>query len=123
MSAFKDMVAADMDSVFLDADEFAEEHNLNGTDCICVVESPTTGKTLTNKGNGEKYKGYDAVHGAMATIHVKKADIGEMPVEDQDFSLDGEIFIVDTCVEHMGMLTIGLKANISGLDGAGGWWP
>ena len=119
MSAFKDIVADDMDDVFLNGDEFAEEHNLNGTDCLCIVESPTTQKGLTNSGEGEKYKGYDAVHGA--TAHIKKADIGEMPVEDQDFTLDGEMFIVDSCVEHMGMLTIGLKANITGLDGAGGW--
>jgi hypothetical protein len=31
------------------------------------------------------------------------------------------MFIVDSCVEHTGMLTIELKANITGLDGAGGW--
>ncbi len=121
MSAFKDAVADDMDDVFLNEDEFAEEHNLNGTDCLCIVESPTTKAELTNGGSGEKYKGYDAVHGAIATVHVKKADIGEMPVEDQDFTLDGEMFIVDSCVEHTGMLTIELKANITGLDGAGGW--
>ena len=118
MSAFRDMVAADMDSVFLNADEFAEEHKLNGTDCICVVESPTTQEMFKQ---GEKYEGYDAIHGLTAVVHVKKSDIGEMPVEDQDFTLDDESFQVDSCTEHMGMLTIRLRANISGIEGAGGW--
>lgn len=118
MSAFKDIVASDMDDVFLNMDEFAEEHDLNGTVCACVVESPTTKERFSQ---GEKYEGYDAIHGLTVIIHVKKADIAEMPVEDQDFTLDDELFQVDSCTEHMGMLTIRLRANISGIDGAGGW--
>ena len=118
MSAFKEMVTEDMDDVFLDLEEFADEHDLNGTLCNCIVESPTSKESLQV---GRDYEGYDAVHSIAVTIHVKKADIGEMPVEDQLLSLDEEEFLVDSCVEHMGMLTINLKANISGLDGAGGW--
>ena len=118
MSVFKDMVAEDMDAVFLNLEEFAEEHDLNGTACSCIVESPTSTSQLKQ---GKDYEGYDVVHGITAIIHVKKADLGEMPVEDQDFTLDGEMFQVDNCVEHMGMLTLTLRANISGLDGAGGW--
>ena len=33
MSAFKDLVAADNRNVFLNMDEFGEEHDLNGTKC------------------------------------------------------------------------------------------
>ena len=118
MSAFKDMVEADMDAVFLNLDEFAEEHNLNGADCVCILESPTSMGQLQQ---GKDYEGYDVVHRTVITIHVKKSDLGEMPVEDQDFTLDGELFQVESCVEHKGMLTLSLRANISGLDGAGGW--
>lgn len=118
MSAFKDAVAADMDDVFLCADEFAEEHNLNGTDCLCIAESPTTRERFKQ---GKDYEGQDAVHGLTAIIHVKKADIGEMPTEGQAFSLDGSYSEVDSCEEHMGMLTIALRENISGIDGVGGW--
>ncbi|MBQ8698577.1 MAG: hypothetical protein IJ521_06230 [Schwartzia sp.] len=118
MSAFKDIVAADMDDVFLNSEEFAEEHDLNGTVCICVVESPTTQGRFKK---GKDYEGQDAVHGLTAIIHVKKSDIGEMPTEGQAFSLDGSYSEVDSCVEHMGMLTITLRENISGVSGAGGW--
>ena len=118
MSAFKEMVAEDMGNVFLNLEEFGEEHDLNGVICPCVVESPNSREKFQT---GKDYDGYEVIHGIKVTIHAKKADVGEMPVEDQLFSLDEEEFIVDSCTEHMGMLTINLKANISGLDGAGGW--
>lgn len=118
MSAFKDMVAADMDDVFLNMDEFAEEHDLNGIICNCIVESPTT-KGRFNK--GKDYEGQDAMHGLTSIIHVKKSDVGEIPSEGELFSLDGSYAEVDSCVEHTGMLTIYLRENIAGVSGAGGW--
>ena len=118
MSDFKDMVEADMGDVFLSMDEFAEEHDLNGTVCVCIVESPETQEKFQR---GEKYEGYEAVSGLAATVHVKKSDIEEMPAEGQKFTLDGEIFMVSDCTEHMGMLTIRLGANISGISGMGAW--
>lgn len=118
MSAFKDMVAEDMDAVFLNMDEFAEEHELNGKVCACIVESPTTEERFKK---GKDYDGQDAMHGLTAIIHVKKSDIEEMPSEGQKFSLDGSYSLVDSCTEHMGMLTIRLKENTAGVSGAGGW--
>ena len=37
MSAFKDMVEADIVNVFLNLDELAEIHNLDGVECACVI--------------------------------------------------------------------------------------
>ena len=118
MSTFKDIIAADMDAVFLDMDEFAEEHDLNGTVCTCIVESPTTEERFKK---GKDYDGQDAMHGLTAIVHVKKSDIEEMPSEGQIFTLDGSFSLVDSCTEHMGMLTITLKENTVGVSGAGGW--
>ena len=108
---FKEMVAADISAVFLNPTEFAEEHDLNGTRCLCVVEGVTARGGFQQS---EKYKGYDAVHGATNVVHVKKADLDEMPVEGEVFKLDGEIHYVHSCAENAGMLTICLRANISG---------
>ena len=118
MSAFKEMVTEDMDDVFLNPEEFAEEHDLNGTLCNCIVESPTTEERFKK---GKDYDGQDAMHGLTAIIHVKKSDIEEMPSEGQSFSLDGSYSLVDSCTEHMGMLTIKLKENTAGIRGVGGW--
>ena len=118
MSAFKEMVTEDMDDVFLNPEEFADEHDLNGALCNCIVESPTTEERFEK---GKDYDGQDAMHGLTAIIHVKKSDIEEMPSEGQSFSLDGSYSLVDSCTEHMGMLTIKLKENTAGVSGAGGW--
>ena len=42
MSAFKDMVEADIVNVFLNLDELAEIHNLDGVECACVISSDKT---------------------------------------------------------------------------------
>ena len=101
---FKEMVAADISAVFLNPAEFCEHHDLNGTECICVVEGMTAREGFQQS---EKYEGYDVVH-------VKKADLGELPVEGEVFKLDGEIHYVHSCAENMGVLSIYLRANISG---------
>ena len=108
---FKEMVAADVSVAFLNPAEFGERHDLNGTECICVVEGLAAREGFQQS---EKYEGYDVVHGATNVVHVKKADLGEMPVEGEVFKLDGEIHYVHSCVENMGMLSIYLRANISG---------
>lgn len=109
---FKEMVAADISAVFLNPAEFGERHDLNGTECICVVEGMTVREGFQQS---EKYEGYGVVRGVTNVVHVKKADLGEMPVEGEVFKLDGEIHYVHSCAENMGMLSIGLRANISGL--------
>lgn len=47
MSAFKDMVAADNKDVFLNMDEFGEKHNLNGTDCQCILQNSAAVQALS----------------------------------------------------------------------------
>ena len=108
---FKEMVAADISAVFLNPAEFGERHNLNGAECICVVDGMTAREGFQQS---EKYEGYDVVRGATNVVHVKKADLGEMPVEGEVFKLDGEIHYVHSCAENMGMLSICLRANING---------
>lgn len=111
MSTFREDLTEDLRDVFFDAEEFPGEHDLNGTRCLCVVEGMTAREGFQQS---EKYEGYDVVHGATNVVHVKKADLGEMPVEGEVFKLDGEIHYVHSCAEDTGMLTICLRANISG---------
>lgn len=47
MSAFKDMVEADIVNVFLNLDELAEIHNLDGVECACVISSDKTDDRVT----------------------------------------------------------------------------
>lgn len=108
MSDFKDMIAADIDDVFLNLDEFAETHNLNGVECSCVVQSSTARELFLNS---SKYTQYEGVQGKLVVVHVAKKSLPEIPGEGQRFDLDGEILIVSSVVDDMGMLTIELHGE------------
>lgn len=108
MSAFKDMLKADLDNVFINAEEFADEHELNGQTVTCVVQSPTEQEKYLQ---GLDYRGFDGVRGQTTIVHVKKEIIGEVPAEGEVITLDGELMLVDSCVDDMGLLSITLHFN------------
>lgn len=108
MSTFKEQLATDIDSVFLNIDEFGEEHDLNGITCTCVVQSPTAREMFLS---GKDYENYDAVIGDSVVVHVSKIMLGEVPAHGERFDVDGEIYTVDSCVDDMGMLSITLHGT------------
>ncbi len=109
MSAFKDMVAADCSGVFINPDEFAEEHNLNGSTCSCIVQNITSDYDMTS-GNMEARKYYD-LYGEHKEVNVVKSSLTETPVYGQSFYLDGELYTVMEVADDMGILTIVMVAN------------
>lgn len=109
MSGFKDMVASDIESVFLNQDEFAEDHNLNGTVCKCILQDVSVMEDLSiDKQMSQSYPG---LYGSRLLINCKTTDLPEVPVTDQRFRVDGELYVVESCDNDMGMLTIQLVAN------------
>ena len=109
MSAFKEQVAADVSGVFMNLDEFGEEHDLNGTTCTCVVQSPTAREQFQQ---GLEYRGYEGRGGTTVIVHVAKDSLPEVPAHGEVYTLDGEIMEVDTCIDDMGMLSITLHQNV-----------
>ena len=107
MSTFKEQVAEDLDT-FINLDEFADEHDVNGVAVKCVVQSPTEQEMFQQ---GIAYNGYEVTHGNLTILHIKKDDFGETPVESQVVELDGESGLVKSCIEDMGLLSIYLEFN------------
>ena len=110
MMGFKEQVAADLTRVFLNPAEFAEEHDLNGTVCLCVVEKPRTEEKYLR---GATYDAYEGIHGVGVTVHVESRLLPEIPVEGMRFNLDGKIMLVDSCTHEAGLLSIALKGHDS----------
>lgn len=109
MISFKEQVEKDNGDTFLNLSEFGEEHELNGTLCPCILQGGTIQQALSI-GEGIS-KTYPTIYGADLTVNVKASDIEEVPVYGQLFTVDEEIYIVQSVKEDMGMLTIGLVAN------------
>lgn len=103
MSAFKDAVAADIKGVFINSDEFAETHNLNGKSVLCVVD-----KNSIVEGRDGKIEG---VFLNSLSIHVSKDDLDSIPIEGEWLSIDGSFHIVRSVSEEMGVLVILAEAN------------
>lgn len=106
---FKDIVRADRD-VFINFMEFAERHELNGTQTLAIVQSPTTQDSFLT---AERYNIYDEVHGELYIVHCRTADIPHIPASGQVFTLDGTPCIVDNAIDDMGILTIELHAEVA----------
>ena len=99
MSTFKEQLASDLENTFLNLDEFAEEHDVNGKTVTCIVQSPTEQEMFQQ---GIAYGGVEDTRGNLTILHIRKDAFGETQVVE----LDGENGIVKSCVEDMGLLSI-----------------
>lgn len=101
MRTFKDAVSADVANVFLNMDEFADRHNLNGRDVICLVDTD-----MTDPAKERVNKSLEGVFVNSITVYVKPDDLERRPVERELLYLDGEMYFVQTVSSEMGLLVI-----------------
>lgn len=107
---FKDAVAADISTVFLNNLEFADTHTINGKEMTALVDDNELQerdkfKLLGAAGGGTAYK-------ATRMVYVAKADYGKRPALGSTVNLDGrEYRVVQGTTEEAGILAIALEAN------------
>lgn len=100
MSAFKDAIAKDI-AAFLNIDEFADRHNLNGRDVVCLVD-----KDLTDPYKQTVSSPLQGVFVNTITIYVKPEDMERRPVENELLHLDGEMYFVANVSDEAGLYVI-----------------
>jgi len=107
MSLFKDQVAADIAATFINFDEFATEHDIDGENLTIVLDS--------NLNTGNKFKGVteDGVYLNHITFFVAENVLGYRPVENDHMTFDGYPCTVASCDEDFGLLEITLEVNRS----------
>ena len=106
MSTFKDTVKKDVKSVFINQDEFADEHVLNGQTVVCVIDEDLTtnvSDTVANPLYG--------VFVNMFKIYVSPDDLHNAPVEGEVLNVDGKICLVRKVSLEQGILVITAEAN------------
>lgn len=97
---FKEMAAADLDNVFLNLDEFGEEHEIEGSIVICIIGSDL----LRNKQEGTYYVLTDAEKMLLA----KSEDLPSPKGYGDTLMVDGIPYIVQSWKEDMGLTTVTL---------------
>ena len=101
MSAFKDAVANDVMAVFLNEDEFADVHEVNGERVSCVID-----KDMVQEADAS----LEGVFINALTIYLREGDI-DTPVEGSILSVDDSMHLVRSVSVEDGMLVIVAEAN------------
>lgn len=97
MSWFKDMVREDAEEVFLNEEEFAEKHRINGKKVICLVDSDISANS--------KLANLLGVYDNSVVIYVKEGVL-PVPKVKSRLNLDGSLHqVIQTKIED-GMLII-----------------
>ena len=104
MSAFKDMVAKDRD-ILLNADEFGEEHEIDGKNVVCVIYD----SELKESAGAAEY----SVSKSCKTLFAKCEDLPKKKGYGAELMVDGIPYMVQTWGEDMGMSEIVLSIAFS----------
>jgi hypothetical protein len=105
--SLKDQIQSDL-STFLNLDEFAESHDIDGRQVLAVVDSD-----ILKIRSDRRSERYDGVYKGEVAVFVRAADLPSRPVYGQHMRLDGKLYLVAECTENCGMLEIVLEANES----------
>lgn len=109
----RDVIYHDNLNVFMNPHDFGEIHSIQiGEQCyeaICIVQDINSNKDLTVTKDKDDY--YPGLFGLHKQLNIAKKDVPEVPVEGQLVYLDDAEFIVESCSDDVGILTILLSAN------------
>ena len=106
MKPFKEQAADDL-GVFLNADEFAETHTVNGVEVQAVLEGLTT-KEFVQHSARISFEGVDV---RTVILHLRATDIPQKVAQGNVLELDGEMYRIADTVDDMGLLTLTLEAG------------
>ena len=106
MSAFKDAISKDVKAVFINLDEFASEHEINGQTVACIVD-----KDLTNGAKETVANPLEGVFLNTITIYIDVKDIDRQPVEGEQIKLDKDRYFVRSVSVEDGILVIVAEDN------------
>ena len=96
MSCFKDMVARDALTVFMNMEEFAEVHEINGRRLRCIID--------TNEADTAPSL-YEGVYTLLTTVYVLSSEI-RAPAVDEVFTIDNVMFVVKHVSDEDGLIVI-----------------
>ena len=103
---FKEQIAADISTTFLNCLEFADTHTVNGKEMAAVVDD----NELLERDKSKMGIQVDGTYKARRLIYVAKEEYGPRPAHGKQLNFDGRLFRVADCTEEAGMLAITLEA-------------
>lgn len=107
---FKEQIALDNRNVFMNFDEFAEEHVVNGVPMLCIVDN----NEMIDREKRYQYKRSlyaDGVYIKAILIYVKAEDFGALPATGRSVTFDKKSYIISDAIDEDGIYSLYLEAN------------
>lgn len=107
---FKEQIAKDNRIVFMNQDEFAETHLINGKEIPCTVDN----NELIDREKRYQYKKSlyaDGIYLKQLLIYVKAEDFGPLPAIGRVVTFDNKSYIVADAINEDGIYSLCLEAN------------
>lgn len=104
--SFKDQIKQDLSDIFLNLDEFADLHRIEGKEVPVVIDSDIMAKL--SKIGDNRIHGLDE---ADMVIMGKASDLPENLDPGRLLNLDGREVIVITTTSEMGLVQIAVRQN------------
>ena len=109
MSNFKDQVAADIAAAFLNEDEFADMHTVDGRQILCVITSSNNDQYAANADEG--------LWISTKTLSAKTSELAAlpkgMPQANRVLRIDGKAYRVLSVSDAMGITRITMELVLS----------
>lgn len=102
----KSLIAADIDNVFFNPDEFGEYHDIGGQKILCIVD-----EDIGEARSSRVAEQYDGIYSIKKLVHVRKCDLPKRPKYDDRIRFDGKPYLVIECTENAGVYEILMGLN------------
>ena len=90
------MVARDALTVFMNMEEFAEVHEINGRRLRCIIDTNEADTAPSH---------YEGVYTLLTTVYVLSSEI-RAPAVDEVFTIDNVMFVVKHVSDEDGLIVI-----------------
>ena len=88
LPTFKDYVAQDVETVFFNLNEFAEERYIDDKQMLCITQHPGVNERAAHWEGGAKQSFDQGMYKADLLLFVKQKDYGPMPKNGKQITLD-----------------------------------
>lgn len=108
--SFKEQLEKDV-AVFMNLDEFAEKHIINGKECTAILEGMTTKEQFTQLRESKIH--FDGFTGETFILHVAVSELPEVPEKGLSITVDDEVYVVSSSTTEVGMATIIMDRDVA----------
>lgn len=110
MKSFKELILSDIESTFMNKDEFAEEHTIGNKKMTIIVDEPEIFERSKKQIENGRIEG---IYKRQIMFYVAKSTFGKMPGIGLSLEIDGTKYRVTDAVDEGGMYSITVGSTSS----------